>query len=56
MHVKLIPETAAWHDEVDIKARSSFSNPISSKNCENFLSLRPMNQPSVVYSTKLTLM
>ena len=54
--MKLIPETAAWHDEVDIKARSSFSNPIPSKNCENFLSLRPMNQPFVVYSTKLTLM
>jgi len=56
MHVKLIPETAAWHDEVDIKPRSSLSNPIPSNNCENFLSLRPMKRPSFVYSTKLTFM
>ncbi len=56
MHVKLIPETAAWQDEVDIKPRSSLSSPIPSNNCENFLSLRPMNWPPVVYSTKLIFM
>jgi hypothetical protein len=41
MHVKLIPETAAWHDEVDMETRSSLFNPIPSNNCENFLSFAP---------------
>jgi hypothetical protein len=54
--VKLIPETAAWHDEMGIKSRSYLSKPIPSNNCENFLSLRPMNRPSVLYSTILTFM